>query len=442
MRPSIASRAALLPLLLAAGIGGVGCSTGGPSEPSAPSEQTAQAIYGGSTTTKYPFVLGMISVDGPGGICTATLIAPNLALTARHCVSDTNTEYIDCQSTRFTTDSPASRLGVTVENQISQNADFIGVRKVLLPTDKTMCGNDIALLILAESIPESDAKPAIPKIHEKINEGADIRQITAIGYGISDPNDQNGQTAGTRRIREKINVICTYDAASAGRNCSGIDQEQQDVLLSEADLVVDEGTCQGDSGSSAFEQSAFDDDEYYSVGVLSRGAAGTCELGVYTRVDAFKDFIIDGAKEAAEIGGYDAPSWVNGPSGSSSSGGSSSGGASEDKSSLGAECAENSECASDLCAEIGDTKRCTSTCEGSCDEEGFECNGDGYCVATESSSSSSGGEAKSAGTCKEEGCNQCAIATDPTKPIPWRNGSGAAVLALGVGLFLRRRSKR
>lgn len=442
MRSLIASRVALLPLLLAASAACSGTEDLG-EKSSAPVGQTEQAIYGGTNTTKYPFVLGMISTSGPGGICTATLIAPNLALTARHCVSETNSEYIDCQTSKFTTDASASELYVTVDNQMSQQSDFLAVRKVLLPTDKTMCGHDMALLILADNIPDSVAKPAIPKIHEKITDGEGIKKITAIGYGISDPGDQNGQTAGTRRIRENIPVLCAYDHPSANQDCLKVaSQEQRDALITESDLVVSEGTCQGDSGSSAFEQDAFDADTYYSVGVLSRGAAGTCDVGVYTRVDAFADFLVDGAKQAAELGDYDPPSWVDGSNGASSSSGGSSGASSSsgssggsDKTALGEECEENADCDSDLCTEIDGSNVCSVTCEDSCEDEGFECNGDGYCVASaessSSSSSGSGGDEKSG----------CSVATDPTKPIPWRNGTGAVALAFGVSLLLRRRSK-
>lgn len=438
MRSPIVSRATLLPLTTLvglAGLAGAACGQGEPA-PSLARETTEQAIYGGSTTTKYPFVLGMVSLSGPGGICTATLIAPNLALTARHCISDTNSDNIDCRSSRFTTDSAKEDIYLTTEPVMQQHGDFYGVKKIFLPSNDDMCGHDLALLMLDDNIPESVAKPAIPKIHEKITDGTGIKQITAIGYGISDPADEGGQTAGTRRIREDIDVICAYGYPNASRDCDGLDPQQQALLLSQDDVVVAEGTCQGDSGSSAFEQDAFDDGEFYSVGVLSRGAAGTCEVGVYTRVDAFKELIIEAATEAAEDGNYDPPAWIVAP-GEPQPNSSSSGG--PEKIALGGACEENAECTSELCAEIDGAKLCTAECTDTCEDEGFECNGDGYCVAIVESSSSSGEAKSKKGSGEKSGCS---VSSDPTKPIPWRNGAPAAALAFGVALLLRRRSSR
>jgi hypothetical protein len=49
--------------------------------------------------------------------------------------------------------------------------------------------------------------------------------------------------------------------------------------------------------------------------VLSRGGlsddGATCIDPVYERFDAWGQFLIDGAKHAAQVGGYTAPSWVN-----------------------------------------------------------------------------------------------------------------------------------
>ena len=50
---------------------------------------SASAIIGGQAYDGHPAVL-FLTVDGPGyyGSCTASLIAPDIALTAAHCVED------------------------------------------------------------------------------------------------------------------------------------------------------------------------------------------------------------------------------------------------------------------------------------------------------------------------------------------------------------------
>src|SRR5689334_18643448 len=84
-----ASSKAFLSLLL---LGAAGCS-------SAPAERVVtdrQAIAGGQLDSEHTNVFGMITQEGDAvGACSATLIAPNLLLTARHCVStDVNKEVI------------------------------------------------------------------------------------------------------------------------------------------------------------------------------------------------------------------------------------------------------------------------------------------------------------------------------------------------------------
>src|SRR5688572_22184405 len=80
-----------LPLLLSA----VGC---GSSEPQSDVHiaRTLQPIQNGQFDPDHKSVVGMFTVQGHyGGMCTGTLIAPNLVLTARHCVapSDSGERY-------------------------------------------------------------------------------------------------------------------------------------------------------------------------------------------------------------------------------------------------------------------------------------------------------------------------------------------------------------
>lgn len=407
MRSSIASRSALL---LSLAVASAACG-GSESTPIDLVGHTEQAIQGGEATgAKYPFVMGMISKVGGGiGTCTGTLIAPNLVLTARHCLSDVSSENIDCRSTKFTTTTEASEMAVTADTVMEfdgRNGDYLGVAKVIVPTDKTMCGHDVALLILDDNVPESVATPATPMIWDSITAGTGISAVTAIGYGTTD--GQSG--SGTRRIRENIPVACAFGHPRAALDCAN---QQQDLsqLITEADLAVGTGVCQGDSGSSAFEQKAFDQGEYHSVGILSRGPGGSCELGVYTRVDALKDIILDAAAQAAEMGGYDPPAWTVDPSAVPAPGSSSSGGTG-----VGTACTEDAECGEGL-------------------------------VCTDEACAEAPAEVVDGGTTKKKKTTTttttgCSVAADPTKPIPWRSGSSVAFVALGVGLLLRRRSSR
>ena len=56
-----------------------------------PEQMGAARIYNGTPTGAYPAVAGLLVLDGAGntGLCTGTLIAPDVVLTAAHCLEDT-----------------------------------------------------------------------------------------------------------------------------------------------------------------------------------------------------------------------------------------------------------------------------------------------------------------------------------------------------------------
>ena len=55
----------------------------------ADTDATSARIYNGIETTAYPAVVtvGVLNRDGSGGLCSGTLIAPTVVLTAGHCLS-------------------------------------------------------------------------------------------------------------------------------------------------------------------------------------------------------------------------------------------------------------------------------------------------------------------------------------------------------------------
>lgn len=308
-------------VLLALGLGGVhsGCAQSAGEQVA---EQRAPIIGGELDTTHRGVVSLLKAVEGgyfPS--CTGTLLAPNLVLTAHHCVADlinsSDGQSVECDTTTFAAPQPAQTMIVSVEANVGREGlDPYQVAEVVLPPQagNQVCGKDIAMLRLAGNIPGNIAQPIAPRL---ANEVVNNEQFAAIGYGLQDPNDRYGETVGHRMGVSDAQVFC------AGVSC-GAD------FVARGEWVGESPVCSGDSGGPALDRDG------RVAGITSRGDAA-CTLGIYTSVYAWADFIRATAFEAAARGGYAPPTWAGDPptdfpmggtggmpgaSGSSASGGS------------------------------------------------------------------------------------------------------------------------
>lgn len=283
----------------------LGCSSGRDGKEGAAIESTQQAIQGGTSTgASYPFTVG-ISLQGGQALCSGSLIAPNLVLTARHCVAQTAEGNVDCTTAVVGSTFATRSFGVTTNpNMFAGGAKYYSVAEVIQPSDTTFCGNDIALLRLTANVPASEATPAAPVVqHKSFNTSRYDTKVTAIGYGATSAANTG---SGTRRIKRAINILCMDGSRTY---CSS---PQTSDYVKPSELITDPGTCSGDSGSGAYDDAAFTNGTYWIHGVLSRGGASgsQCAEAVYTRTDAFADLIMQAGIDAAAAGGYPAPAWT------------------------------------------------------------------------------------------------------------------------------------
>ncbi|KAJ2794502.1 serine protease [Coemansia guatemalensis] len=235
------------------------------------------------TSTAY---IEMYDGTSNGGICTGSLIAPNVVLTAGHCT------YID-ETSKFTASEFQVGFTHTMPDPMVLFKGY-SVSKVITHPKFSMYDlvDDIALLILKDSIPSSVA-PTI-----KIYDGEFYLEtpLRAAGFGVTDPlNDTS--------------VPTELMAVDLGVGKSSLCSRNSDTYTPKTQICTDgtEGkdTCQGDSGGPLVTPTDDKEDSIALLGltsygtVNSRNPSGLCAAkgasGFYTYIAPYLSWIAEEA---------------------------------------------------------------------------------------------------------------------------------------------------
>jgi hypothetical protein len=215
------------------------------------------------------------SLDGDTNhitLCSGALVAPNLVLTARHCVSRSITSTPSCDArghshngAHLADDADPALIGVYVGEHVRVERDMPRAHaiKTLHPTGQVLCDSDVAFLVLDRPLAGVAVLPM--RLHAPVSSGEWVRPV-GFGGGISN-------TIGNRARRDRSTVLAVGPSANV----------ETGAVLGPREFEVDRATCRGDSGGPALDMQTGE-----IVGVVSRG--GSCSVEgnhVYTRVDAY-----------------------------------------------------------------------------------------------------------------------------------------------------------
>jgi hypothetical protein len=205
-------------------------------------------------------------------LCSGALVAPNLVLTARHCVSRAVTATPACDSrghshngVHLADDADPASIGIYVGSHVRVDRDPARAKAIrtLHPTGQVLCDADVAFLVLDRPLNDVAILPI--RLHRPVESGD---RVVPVGFGGGAAN-----VIGHRVARGGSTVLAIGPAANADTG----------AVLGPREFEVDAATCKGDSGGPAIDARTGE-----IVGVVSRGASCTT-LGnhVYTRVDAY-----------------------------------------------------------------------------------------------------------------------------------------------------------
>ena len=259
-------------------------------EPTAIAEEPI--LFGVPTGLKDDAVLRLSS---PSGMCSAALVAPNLVVTARHCVAVVEREAgLACNPDGtsannkglITRDFQPSEIAVYVGPGNSVPSPVVFGKQFFSTGSQTVCRNDLTFVLLSKAL---DAVPILPiRMTRQTNVG---EKMSVVGFGQT---EHLGDLV-LRRRRDGLTVL----RVGPNRFSSAADQAV------EGTFVVGQGPCQGDSGGPALSDATGAIAGVYSI-KATENCADDNATAVYVQLAEYYDLIVEAFDSAG------AQPWLEG----------------------------------------------------------------------------------------------------------------------------------
>jgi secreted trypsin-like serine protease len=237
-------------------------------------------------------------------LCTGSLIASNIVLTAAHCAPERTADL----KIIFTTDIDdilSSREQDILQELMLSATDF-KVSPTWDPKNESIEINtgDIALVKFKGKIPEGYKAATFLADESFLKIG---NMVAVAGFGVNVVRSTKIDPKKYPNLDEAIEygeVICDDDNGKK-IDCIEIEMDGDGILratmapistIFKSEIQLDErksGTCSGDSGGPAY---ILQNGEFYLFGVTSRGSALCDEAGIYTNALYYHSWIIETAK--------------------------------------------------------------------------------------------------------------------------------------------------